>query len=413
MGSYTVTAQALNDCGESPPLSYQFTIGDLSQVTQGPPGTSGPATTETPVATETPGGTTLEPPANIPEVERRGDSFASLVADYIGESSVECIELNDAIEYKALAETAVLEANRTLAKILALAEPYSSGSGDVVNITEFAVDVHQEVLDVSISAGLATEQTEAYCLTATWASTNDRRDTFFHYAKGASEQAGLFAAAARQCKYLLYETLKDLETLVNAIEYDVPETKGIEKELLAEGASLFAKIKKVIDELKSVDSKMDTESDTKALWSLGRSRDTLENTKVELEGLQTANEEILSEQLEIKKLVVEEEIVPDYTYEMPLHMVLESYGGETTSASNWDAADQTDEEEWFSRFGHMVVKEIPLRLMMTFNETAGGCISENTTIDVLVMLTEVPKWETFYPAVCIEDTVQPGLGAAR
>jgi hypothetical protein len=112
----------------------------------------------------------------------------------------------------------------------------------------------------------------------------------------------------------------------------------------------------------------------------------------------------LSEQLEIKKLVVEEETHPNYHYKSFRQMVLRIFGSEKEVAANWDieAAEQTDEEQWWSDFGHSCVEEIPRRLMFAFNITSGGCIAENSTLEVIVVLTEVPKWETLGTADCIE-----------
>lgn len=99
---------------------------------------------------------------------------------------------------------------------------------------------------------------------------------FLHYAKGASEQAGLFAAAARQSKFILQETLNDITTLVDAIEYD----SGVQ-ELLVEGEDLVGMINDVDDDIKALDS-LESSEDSPVL---GRSREEFDKDKVELEGL--------------------------------------------------------------------------------------------------------------------------------
>lgn len=328
----------------------------------------------------------------------------------MGESSVECASLTEAMNSKALAIESAMDADDVLANITAMATSYT-GSMNVQNITDFARDAHQETTDASIAAGLATDQTESLCQTGHWASTVEKRDQFFMLAHQAADSVAVHAAEAKNGLAILIAAYNDMKRLTALIKYDGTEKVAIEQELFVLGEELVGKIEKVELQIEDLENAMDLTKDEMDLLNLGRTRDTLVTEQVSLEDLQLTNEEILNEQLDIKQAFFEEEILPDWSREEPLQFIAKSYGQEKKSATNWNRANEPtgSKEEWFGKFGNLVLEEVPHRLTMAFNITTGGCIEHNTTLLVTVNLTEVPFWSTFHPGACIESTMTPGL----
>lgn len=351
----------------------------------------------------------VEPPP-LPPPSRRGDAFIDLVVEYMGVSSVECVELNKAINSRAMADESAAEANTTFDNILDMASNYR-GSAAVLKSIAFAEDAHQEVLEASINAGWATSQTESYCQTAHWASTNEDRDAFFGHADDAAGQVAMFAASARNGLYVLKEVRIALSQFIAVVTSDGSGTGGIEETLLQQGQELAEKIEQLKAGIEEIDTEVGLTTDRTLLASLGREKEILLKEEGELKELLATNEEILSEQIEVKKGIFEQEFRPNYDFEEPLQFILKSYGQEKKGVASWARTDEEEgsKEAWFGRFGTLVVDEVPRRLMLVFNETSGGCIAENTILEVMVNLTEVPIWSTFGTAVCFEQTLTPGL----
>jgi len=59
--------------------------------------------------------------------------------------------------------------------------------------------------------------------------------------------------------------------------------------------------------------------------------------------------------------------------------------------TNWDPQDEAagSKEEWFQKFGDIIVKEVPCQLKLVYNTSTGGCIKEDAELSVMVVVTEL------------------------
>lgn len=338
---------------------------------------------------------------------RRGGFFIQLVENYLSQSSTECEFVEAATNDKAVAETSSVIAEETLDMVLDMASNYQ-GNQDITTIVDAARDAHEEVMLASESAAGAATTTESSCSDAQRVRDDSWKQKLLGRAQDSADEAAQHAAAARDGLFRLREAENDMKVLTAVLEYDIGSGE-MEKELMEEGQSLVEKIDEVVDEIKQVDSNISQATDESLLQSLGMSRDTLVEEGEQLEKLLQTNQDILTVQTDLKKEIFEEEVRPDFNLEDPLHFMLVSFGEEKKSHASWDIASETtsSNEEWFRKFGNLVVDVIPRTLMLVFNTTSGGCITEDTVLQVTINLTEVPIWETNNPATCFMNALVP------
>jgi len=334
------------------------------------------------------------------------DEYVNRLSSNLASSNTNCKQVKVAMIQKTIAEETVEESRKMKDEIIALSNGYD-GNANIEKIKAKAEAAHLKVQEEAVKACTAADLASDYC--------GQARSMM----RGLQEQQALqdeldvATAAVVDSRVALSDeivALGEMREAVALVDFD-PTMSQLEASVKEDEAIL-------VDHLDAVETKI---ADVKAqLQQVSGSEGTgLEKQKGSLEEEETKIEKVLSDQDKFlisesafKKDEYYNSVAPDFLGSPPLQYILRSRpsGDSVTVEINWDPQDEAagSKEEWFRKFGDIIVKEVPRRLKLVYNTSTGGCIKEDAELSVTVVVTELQTmWEQFDSAICFPETPSP------
>ena len=337
------------------------------------------------------------------------DEFITRLSSNLGASNTDCEEVKTAVIQKTIAEQALLLSGAIYDEVMQMASGYD-GNADVESIKMKAQAAHQKVQEEGAAAATAAELASEWC----GQSQNPQmRRLQGAYEQLVQEEATVATQATQQAREALSEekvSRNEMEELVSLIEFD-PAMSQLEVAIEEDEALLKDHLNAVESEISHVDSQIEQlPAAAPKVVSLEKKRDSLVKEEIQIEDVLTNEEQFRLSQSALKKDEFYESVAPIFIAAPPLQYILRSsqHGTNLTVETNWDPEDETagSKEEWFRRFGDMVASEVPKRLIKVYNTSTGGCITEDTDLSVVVIVTELETmWETFDQVQCSNKSI--------
>lgn len=151
--------------------------------------------------------------------------------------------------------------------------------------------------------------------------------------------------------------------------------------------------------------------------ALENKKESLVAEEVQIEEALENEEEFDIGQSALKKDEMYDALAPDFDESPPLRYVLRftKDGNNMTVEKNWNPENEApgSKAEWFRKLGDMVVVDVPRRLMLIYNSDMGGCVTEDSELSVVVVVTEVKSvWEAPKEECEVENVIPEEVSSA-
>lgn len=358
----------------------------------------------TPEVTEEPIETPPTPLLDTPELVEDEIKLAPSQEEYLNRLSVNlessntaCEEVKRAMIQKTIAEEDVTQSDATYDKIMDLASGYQ-GNKDVERIKAKAEKSHLRVEVEAIKARAAADLASEMCSKQKQTRLRNRR----LFEKSIQEEVDIATTAVVESRLALSAerlALDEMEEVISLIEFD-PTMADLEATFGKDEAVLMNHLASVETEIVNVDSQIIEQPDHSSLEAsaLEKKKVSLLEEEHQIEDVLANQEHFLIGESALKKDEYYESVSADFLGSPTLQYVLKyrKEGKNKSVETNWNknAAAQGPKEAWFRRFGDYLVDDVPAWLMLSFNTSEGGCITEDADLFVDVIITELKTmWE--------------------
>lgn len=376
-----------------------------------------PSPTPSSIPTTSPSQSSSDRPSHAPSYESLiepasisvKDEYIDRLSSNLESSNTGCEQVKKAMVQKTLAEEAVLVADEIYDEVLELALLYPDNA-DVILIKEKATAAHSKVKQEGAAAAAAAELASHFCDQVQRRLEESDFESLVQEETSAATEATLLARVALSGEK---QARDEMEELVSLIEFD-PVLSEIEGTTEEDEAVLKDHLAAVEAEILEVDSQIKAlpkAAPATKVAALDNKLESLMEEENQIEEALVNEEQFRLSQSALVKDEFYESVAPDFVATPPLEYVLRSSlsGTNLTVEINWDPLDEVSgsKEEWFRRYGDMIVVDIPKRLFKAYNTTTGGCIEEDSDLIVVVLLNELETvWESSDPLQCSLDLLE-------
>lgn len=325
----------------------------------------------------------------------------------LDESDRECEGVAEAVQQRTIAEEALLTSDDVFEEITDLALGHRKNA-DVNRIRVDAFLSNIQIQDESAKVVAAAEMASELCSQGLQELVRDEVEI----ATIAANQTRIALADLKMARDKMTE-------VVSLIDFD-PVLSDLSPTAEEDEIKLLRHLGEVETEVSRVDSQMQELPEAPGVMALSRKRGSLVEEQMEVEEVLTADVPFRISHSALKKDEYYQSVSPNFEETPPLEYLSRARQPELTEGPNNHLSRSrqpaASRKEWFQAFGESLVEDIQARLLLGYNSQAGGCITEESDLSVVMVITEVASiWDQFDPLQCSTAFLarEPGRGSSE